>query len=565
MRHNAVKASNERWDVNLGTIARSRGAGWLRLQLVIFAAATALWVPALGGRSGPGDSGTELLTWFGLPLLLILAGNAAWGLHQAGKASAPLAGLGILAGSALALGIWITPHTAPQADEGVRFLAVLQLAIGGLLIALQWPRLKRIGHSLPSRHASPDSRPDPGDSQRHERTAPLGPLARPSAFRTFPNVVCAFGLAINTLALSLLGLLLIDTAGEWTGDPASDLLLVGLVLTLAVVEVVLLFAFRQWAGPAGRLAPPVLLLLAAAPPLLILGGQPGVSPIAAGLSAVLSLVGAAWYLKARRRMSAPAAGPRPGYGVVQTARPDIHTPSAAVDEPIGSAAKPWSPAELWLSYLIVPILLYGLSIVFAVLLGFAGAGDAVFELGMIEAELLVLWVVLLYLVRRKGHPWSILGLKPFPVRSLLLIPLASFAQASGVGMFNSALLPLLPAVQAYQTSLDPYMEPSAATILLLFLGSVVVAPVVEELLFRGFFFTGFRSYVGPAAASILSALLFSLAHAFPILAPFSINLDPSQALGAFLGGLTFAGLRHDSDSIFPPILAHAFWNLGVIL
>jgi membrane protease YdiL (CAAX protease family) len=120
-------------------------------------------------------------------------------------------------------------------------------------------------------------------------------------------------------------------------------------------------------------------------------------------------------------------------------------------------------------------------------------------------------------------------------------------------------------VQEYQASLEPYIEPSSATIFLLFFGAVVMAPVVEELLFRGFFFTGFRSYLGPAVAAILSALLFSLAHAFPIFFPFALALHPTQALGAFLGGLVFAGLRHDSDSIFPSMLAHAVWNLWVIL
>jgi membrane protease YdiL (CAAX protease family) len=186
------------------------------------------------------------------------------------------------------------------------------------------------------------------------------------------------------------------------------------------------------------------------------------------------------------------------------------------------------------------------------------------ELAGIEAELLALWVVFLYLVRRKGLPWSILGIRPFSLRSLLVIPVTTVVQYWASGVFNTGLLPLLPAVQTYQASIDEYVQPSYVSIALAFLGVVVLAPVGEELLFRGFLFTGFRSYVGPVAAAVVSALLFSLWHMFPLFFPFSLNLHPTQALNTFLCGLVYAGMRHDSDSVFPSMLAHAVWNLLVL-
>jgi membrane protease YdiL (CAAX protease family) len=542
-------------------------AGWLRLQLFLFSAAVATWVPSLGARMDSGDPGGELLVWFGLPLLVLLAGNAAWRLHVRGRVSAPLAGLGTLAGSALALEIWITPHTAIEADEAVRVVAGLQLAIGVLLIALQLQQWETVRTTV-KRRLQRGGRQVGAGKPRHADacgpTAPLGPVGR-AAVTAFLNVFSVIGLVLNTIVLGLLSFLLIGSLGDPASDSAGNTITAGLLVTLAVLELTLLRFFRGWAGDAGLLAPPALLLLAAVPALVVFGSQPAVYPIEAALAVTLSLAGGPWYLKVRRRMSAPVASKVHSDPISTRGRPDIHTPSAAVDEPIGSAAKPWSPSELWIAYLVVPILLYALSLLLGGLLYLAGAGDAVLELGLIEAELLVLWVVLLYLVRRKGHPWSVLGIKPFPIRSLLLVPVASVAQYAGVSMFNVALLPLLPAVQAYQASVDPYVEPSSATIALLFLGMVVVAPVVEELLFRGFFFAGFRSYIGPAGAAILSAGLFSLAHAFPIFFPFSVAIHPSQALGTFFGGLVFAGLRHDSDSVFPSMLAHAVWNLWVIL
>jgi membrane protease YdiL (CAAX protease family) len=111
--------------------------------------------------------------------------------------------------------------------------------------------------------------------------------------------------------------------------------------------------------------------------------------------------------------------------------------------------------------------------------------------------------------------------------------------------------------------LDPYFEHSGVAIGLAILGTVVMAPVVEETLFRGFFFTGFRSHIGPLGAAVLSSVLFSLPHAFPVFFPFSLNLNPTQALSMFLAGLIWAGMRHESDSVFPSMLAHAAWNFMV--
>jgi len=120
-------------------------------------------------------------------------------------------------------------------------------------------------------------------------------------------------------------------------------------------------------------------------------------------------------------------------------------------------------------------------------------------------------------------------------------------------------------VSQYQAELDPIIEPSAASIVLLFFGYVIVAPFVEETLCRGFIFTGFSGYIGARGAALISALFFALMHFIPSFAPMRFDLHPGQAIGAFVGGLLYAGLRHDSDSLFPGMIAHAAWNLMVIL
>jgi uncharacterized protein len=79
-----------------------------------------------------------------------------------------------------------------------------------------------------------------------------------------------------------------------------------------------------------------------------------------------------------------------------------------------------------------------------------------------------------------------------------------------------------------------------------------IAPVVEELTYRGLGFSLLRPY-GLAAAIIGVGLAFGLAHglieALPILSLFGMGL---------------AWLRERTDSIYPPILLHAAFN-GVAL
>jgi membrane protease YdiL (CAAX protease family) len=77
---------------------------------------------------------------------------------------------------------------------------------------------------------------------------------------------------------------------------------------------------------------------------------------------------------------------------------------------------------------------------------------------------------------------------------------------------------------------------------------VLVAPVVEELMFRGAGYSLLEPY-GPTLAAVLVGLAFALVHGlligFPVIASFGIGL-------AFLRGRT--------DSIYPCILLHASFN-----
>lgn len=80
----------------------------------------------------------------------------------------------------------------------------------------------------------------------------------------------------------------------------------------------------------------------------------------------------------------------------------------------------------------------------------------------------------------------------------------------------------------------------------------VIAPICEEILFRGFIFTSLRNWRGPWPAAILTGIVFGAVHATS--AP-EIDLAPLAFLGFVL-----CLLYRATGSLYPCIAAHAINN-----
>ncbi len=88
----------------------------------------------------------------------------------------------------------------------------------------------------------------------------------------------------------------------------------------------------------------------------------------------------------------------------------------------------------------------------------------------------------------------------------------------------------------------------AATVL----ASVVIAPLAEEVLFRGVVFAGLRDRWGQLAGILVSSGLFALVH-----------LSAYQFVPVFILGMLLAVLASSTRSIWPSILCHALFNVPV--
>ncbi len=98
----------------------------------------------------------------------------------------------------------------------------------------------------------------------------------------------------------------------------------------------------------------------------------------------------------------------------------------------------------------------------------------------------------------------------------------------------------------------------------LLLTVVLLVPVLEEFLFRGFIGAQLKSYFGPMQGSYLSIFVFTYTHALPTWSSLPW-LPLGVSLGVLLLGLSCEYLLVKSDSLLPSILLHAGMNATALL
>ncbi|MBI4492323.1 MAG: CPBP family intramembrane metalloprotease [Chloroflexi bacterium] len=132
--------------------------------------------------------------------------------------------------------------------------------------------------------------------------------------------------------------------------------------------------------------------------------------------------------------------------------------------------------------------------------------------------------------------------------------------AAGPLLFLVSVLVQVAMAEAFgvrQTQLAGYLwarELDLPQLLLVLLVGAVLAPIAEELFFRGFVFRAYLVARGARWAYPLSAALFALLH---------VNLP--AALPIFAMGLLLAWLCHRNRSVVPGIVAHGFNNAVALL
>jgi uncharacterized protein len=183
---------------------------------------------------------------------------------------------------------------------------------------------------------------------------------------------------------------------------------------------------------------------------------------------------------------------------------------------------------------------------------------AMLLLAAVGGQLIGLAAALLYVRRRRIDLRAVVGVTRAAPRLILL------GAGLGVGMLVAAsvvvsvLMRLTGSEQQPDQFLLDELTRGGASTFLAFVAAVVLAPLAEELLFRGLLFTALLRRRSLHVAALVSSVVFAIVH---------VDVAVSQPLalvGLTLVGLVLAYAYHRTGSLLVPIAGHAAFN-GVTL
>ena len=159
-------------------------------------------------------------------------------------------------------------------------------------------------------------------------------------------------------------------------------------------------------------------------------------------------------------------------------------------------------------------------------------------------------IILFIKVRKGAGIVEYLGLKRISVKKILValaIMLGFLVLSEGFGVLLGRP-PHAEYLDIYKTSVWPA---------LLWIAFIIFGPIFEEALFRGFLFEGFRqSKIGAIGAIGLTALGWALLH---------VQYGFYDIATIFVMGIVLGIVRMKTDSLWSPLIMHAFTNLVAMI
>ncbi len=110
-------------------------------------------------------------------------------------------------------------------------------------------------------------------------------------------------------------------------------------------------------------------------------------------------------------------------------------------------------------------------------------------------------------------------------------------------------------VEQVQASVAVFQnEKNLVVLILMGIAAAVVAPICEEVIFRGFLYPAMKRFVGSWMSALCSALMFSAAHG-----------SVSALVPLFVFGLVLVALYEFTGSIWAPMAAHFLFNAASLV
>ncbi|MDR1032433.1 MAG: CPBP family intramembrane metalloprotease [Candidatus Nomurabacteria bacterium] len=184
------------------------------------------------------------------------------------------------------------------------------------------------------------------------------------------------------------------------------------------------------------------------------------------------------------------------------------------------------------------------------------ANDPVFNTvvsAVVSAILLVVVLIIPWKAFKQKLSAKELGVNKWPSwTDILLSPAAFLVYMVGAALLTSVVSALVPGFDVDQVQNIGYTADNLvqqSDYLLAFAALVVVAPVVEEVIFRGYLYGKLRSRLGIVLSMLLVSVLFGAAHG-----------QWNVGVNVFVMSLVMCGLREITGSIWAGVLLHMLKN-----
>lgn len=149
--------------------------------------------------------------------------------------------------------------------------------------------------------------------------------------------------------------------------------------------------------------------------------------------------------------------------------------------------------------------------------------------------------------------WGDLGFRRFKIGKSLLYFVGFYGLMFGILLLLAALTLATGINGDSESTSSPQTLQSSLGLWPTVFVTVIIAPIMEEILFRGILFKTLLKKHGLTFSVIIGGFVFAIMH-----------LNPIQAIAVLPLGMYLCVMYHKLGSIIPGILLHASWNLLVI-
>ena len=218
----------------------------------------------------------------------------------------------------------------------------------------------------------------------------------------------------------------------------------------------------------------------------------------------------------------------------------------------------WNVVDVLLALCVFQLVMFGLSELTRA--SFPAAWPQWVPSGMTGlGSILMCVMIFAYLRRRYGLMPGDVGLRASGGPRVLLLVLGFFFAVRAFQLPMTWLFSYLHALYRVEPEIQQVLQhmrevPSLGGLIVTVVVAAVVAPVTEEIMFRGVLQPFFRRYLGGAGSIIVVAVLFSLVHE-----PTSRFMMTPALI--FPLALALGYCYHRTQSLTAPILLHALHNL----